>query len=278
MDIYEEIVRLRREGRRGALATIINVRGSIPSFATAKMLVRDDGSILGTIGGGCVEAEVWQAGREVMEQEKPRTLSFDLNQDPKYNTGLVCGGSLEVYVEPILPISVLYMVGGGHVGLHVYRVARIAGFDVVVLDDRESFANRERFPEAREVFADDFDKVMAQLTLPEAAFVVIATRGHTDDMRALRWAVRTPARYIGMIGSRRKVITIYRQLEKEGIAPESFDRVHAPVGLNIGAVTPEEIAVAVVAEMIAVRRHAEAAVPHMRYLRNTVRDTELSKP
>lgn len=278
MDIYEEIVRLRREGRRGALATIINVRGSIPSFATAKMLVRDDGSILGTIGGGCVEAEVWQAGREVMEQEKPRTLSFDLNHDPKYNTGLVCGGSLEVYVEPILPVAVLYMVGAGHVGLHVYRVARIAGFEVVVLDDRESFANRERFPEAREIFADDFDKVAAQLTLPESAFVVIATRGHTDDMRALRWAVGTPARYIGMIGSRRKVVTVYRTLESEGIAPESFDRVHAPIGLNIGAVTPEEIAVAVVAEMIAVRRNAEAAVPHMRYLRNTVRDTELSKP
>ena len=109
MDIYEQIVELRREGRRGAVATIVNVRGSIPSFKTAKMLVRDDGSIVGTIGGGCVEADVWQAAREVMESEKPRTLKFDLNQDPKYDTGLVCGGTLEVFVEPVLTSSDYFM-------------------------------------------------------------------------------------------------------------------------------------------------------------------------
>jgi len=109
MDIYEQIVQLRREGRRGAVATIVNVRGSVPSFRTAKMLVRDDGSIVGTIGGGCVEADVWQAAREVMESEKPRTLTFDLNQDPKYDTGLVCGGTLEVFVEPVLPPALLYV-------------------------------------------------------------------------------------------------------------------------------------------------------------------------
>src|SRR3954465_9171265 len=114
-DIYEAAVELRKQGRKGALATIVNVRGSIPSFETAKMLVRDDGSIVGTIGGGCVEADVWQAAREVMQQEKPRTLTFNLNQNPKYDTGLVCGGTLEVYVEPILPIPQLYIFGAGHV-------------------------------------------------------------------------------------------------------------------------------------------------------------------
>ena len=106
MDIYEEIVKLRQEGRRGAVATIVNVRGSIPSFETAKMLVRDDGSIVGTIGGGCVEADVWQAAREVMESEKPRTLTFNLNQDPKYDTGLVCGGTLDIFVEPVAASSI----------------------------------------------------------------------------------------------------------------------------------------------------------------------------
>ncbi len=267
MDIYEEIVKLRREGRKGALATIVNVRGSIPSFETAKMLVRDDGSIAGTIGGGCVEAEVWQAAREVMESVKPRTLAFNLNQNPKYDTGLVCGGTLEVFIEPVLPIAVLYLFGAGHVALNVYKVARVAGFDVIVVDDREGYANRERFPDAREIVAEDFDRGTAQLSPGEGAFIVIVTRGHRDDMRVLRWAVDTPAAYIGMIGSKRKVLTIYRELEKEGIAPEKFDRVHAPVGLDIGAVTPEEIAVAIVAEMIAFRRHAEAALPHMRYLR-----------
>ncbi len=254
MDLYEEIVKLRREGHRGALATIINVRGSIPSFNTAKMLVRDDGSIVGTIGGGCVEADVWQAAREVMESEKPRTLKFDLNENPKADTGLVCGGTLEIYVEPILPVPVLYLVGAGHVAFNVYKVARIAGFDVVVIDDREAYANRERFPDAREIFADDFDQTLAKIEPNENAYVVIVTRGHRDDMRVLRWAVQTDARYIGMIGSKRKVLTTYKELQAEGLSPALFQKVQAPIGLEIGAVTPEEIAVSIVAEMIAARR------------------------
>ena len=265
MDIYEEIVRLRREGRRGALATIVNVRGSIPSFETAKMLVRDDGSIAGTIGGGCVEAEVWQVAREVMESEKPRTLSFNLNNNPKHDTGLVCGGTLEVFVEPVLPVSNLYLFGAGHVAQRLYKVARIAGFDVTVIDDRESYANRERFPEARDIYAEDFEKSMSQLVLSDSSFIVIVTRGHRDDMRVLRWALDQTSRYLGMIGSRRKVIAIYKELEKEGVACEKFARVHAPIGLDIGAITPEEIAVAITAEMIAVRRHAQPAAPSMRY-------------
>jgi xanthine dehydrogenase accessory factor len=263
MDIYEEIVKLRQEGRRGAVATIVSVRGSIPSFKTAKMLVRDDGSIVGTIGGGCVEAEVWQAAREVMEKEKPRTLTFDLNQDPKYDTGLVCGGTLDIFIEPILPPALLYIFGAGHVSVNLYKVARNAGFDVIIVDDRETYANRQRFPEAREVYAEDFEQAMSRLSPNELSYLVIVTRGHRDDMRVLRWAVQTRARYVGMIGSKRKTIAIFKELQKEGLSPELFERVHAPVGLDIGAITPEEIAVAIAAELIAVRRHAERALPHM---------------
>ena len=273
MDIYEEIVRLRREGRKGALATIVNVRGSIPSFETAKMLVRDDGSIAGTIGGGCVEAEVWQAAKEVMESEKPRSLTFNLNSDPKYDSGLVCGGTLEVFLEPILPAATLYLFGAGHVSVNVYKVARMAGFDVVVVDDRERYANRERFPEARDIYADDFEQSLAQLSPNENSFLVIVTRGHRDDMRVLKWAVETPARYIGMIGSRRKVLTTYKELERLGVPREKFEhpRLHAPVGLDLGALTPEEIAVAIVAEMIAVRRHSPAALAQMNYSQEAAR-------
>ena len=263
MDIYEEIVKLRQEGRRGAVATIVNVRGSIPSFKTAKMLVRDDGSIIGTIGGGCVEAEVWQAAREVMETEKPRTLTFNLNHDPNYDTGLVCGGTLDIFIEPVLPPALLYIFGAGHVSAHLYKVAKDAGFDVTVVDDRAAYANRERFPEAKEVIAEDFEQATARLAPNESSYIVIVTRGHRDDMRVLRWAVQTQARYIGMIGSKRKTISIFRELTKEGIPQQFFERVHAPVGLDIGAVTPEEIAVAITAELIAVRRHAERALPHM---------------
>ncbi|MBI2677466.1 MAG: XdhC family protein [Candidatus Koribacter versatilis] len=265
MDVYEEIIRLRREGRKGALATIVNVRGSIPSFETAKMLVRADGTIVGTIGGGCVEAEVWQAAKEVMTSEKPRTLRFDLNNDPKYDTGLVCGGTLEVFVEPVAPAPHLYIFGAGHVAQSLYKVARIAGFDVTVADDRDIYANRERFPEARDVYADDFDRITTQLAPGENSYMVIATRGHRDDMRVLRWAIEQRVRYLGMIGSKRKVIAIYKELEREDVSREKLLQVAAPVGLAIGAITPEEIAVAIVAEMIAVRRHATPSFPRMRY-------------
>jgi len=277
MDLYEEIVRLRKDGRRGAVATIVNVRGSIPSFKTAKMLVRDDGSILGTIGGGCVEAEVWQAAREVMESEKPRTLTFDLNQDPKYDTGLVCGGTLEIFVEPILPPAELFIFGAGHVAASLYKVARIAGFDVTIIDDREAYANRERFPEAQQVIAEDFDKAAAKLLPSESSSIVIVTRGHRDDMRMLRWAVQTPARYIGMIGSKRKTITIFKELQNEGLAAHLFDRVHAPVGLDIGAITPEEIAVSITAELIAARRKVERELPQMSWFHRREHEPEVER-
>ena len=267
MDIYEEIVKLRQEGRRGAVATIVNVRGSIPSFETAKMLVRDDGSIAGTIGGGCVEAEVWQAAREVMESEKPRSLTFNLNQDPKYDTGLVCGGTLDIFIEPVLPPALLYIFGAGHVSVNLYKVARGAGFSVTVIDDRATYASRERFPDAKELIAEDFDQAMAKIAPQESSYIVIVTRGHRDDMRVLRWAVQTQARYIGMIGSKRKTISIFRELTKEGLSPQLFERVHAPVGLDIGAITPEEIAVAITAELIAVRRRSERALPHMSWFK-----------
>jgi xanthine dehydrogenase accessory factor len=131
------------------------------------------------------------------------------------------------------------------------------------MDDRDSYANTERFPDAREVIAEEFDQALSRLAPNEPSYIVIATRGHRDDMRVLRWAVQTPARYIGMIGSKRKVITVFRELVKEGLKPELFDRVHSPVGLDIGAITPEEIAVSIVAELIGIRRHAERPLPHM---------------
>jgi xanthine dehydrogenase accessory factor len=251
------------------VATIVNVRGSIPSFRTAKMLIRDDGSIVGTIGGGCVEADVWQAAREVMESEKPRTLKFDLNQDPRYDTGLVCGGTLEVFVEPILPPALLYVFGAGHVALNLCQTATTAGFEVIVADDRSSYATQERFPAAREVHALDFDEAVRKLDPNESSYIVIVTRGHRDDMRILRWAVQTRTRYVGMIGSKRKVIEIFKTLQNEGLPAHLFDRVHAPVGLDIGAVTPEEIAVAITAELIAIRRNSNAALPHLSWFKGT---------
>jgi xanthine dehydrogenase accessory factor len=254
MDIYAELVRLRGLGQKCALATIVEVNGSIPSFESAKMLVREDGSIAGTIGGGCVEGEVWNAAREVMETEKPRSLKFSLGQDAAYDNGLICGGQLSVFVEPVIPQPQALIFGAGHISKAISKIAVIAGFETVVIDNREQFANAERFPEATAIHAAEYEEVFDKLRAGSSTYVVIVTRGHRDDMRVLRWAVTTEARYIAMIGSRRKTLSVVKELEKEGIAREVLERVWAPMGLEIGAITPEEIAVAVVAEMVAVRR------------------------
>ena len=256
MDIYGEIVRLRREGRKCALATIVNARGSIPSYESAKILVREDGSIAGTIGGGCVEAQVLTAAREVIETGKPKCLSFELTQDAAHESGLICGGEVEIFVEPVLPQPVAFIFGAGHISKSLSKIAALAGFSTVIVDDRESFANRERFPEADEVYAAEYEAVFPNLSINESSYLIIVTRGHKDDLRVLRLAARAPALYVAMIGSKKKVIELVRELEDEGVPRDALDRLHAPMGLDIGAITPEEIAVAVVAEMIAVRRNA----------------------
>jgi xanthine dehydrogenase accessory factor len=256
MDVLEEVVRLRRLGQRCALATIVEVNGSIPSYESAKLVVREDGSMLGTVGGGCVEADVWNAAREAIGTGKARRLRFNLGQDAAYDSGLICGGQLEVFVEPIEPPPRCFIFGAGHISKSLAGAAGLAGFHVTVIDDREAFANRERFPEAGEVIAGEYEDVIPRLEINGCSYVVIVTRGHRDDMRVLRLAVHTPARYIAMIGSKRKVIGVVKELEKEGIARDLLERVHGPMGLDIGAITPEEIAVSVAAEMIAVRRNA----------------------
>jgi xanthine dehydrogenase accessory factor len=265
MDIFEEVVRMRRAGQRGALATIVHTNGSIPSFESSRMLVREDGGIVGTIGGGCVEADVWAAAREVMEREAPRKMIFNLNNEASYDNGLICGGTLEVFVEPILPQPIAYLFGGGHVSMAVAKAAHAAGFGIVVIDDREQFANSDRFPMAEQIVTN-FDGAFAQIRPNASSYLIIVTRGHKEDMRVLSWAVRTDARYIGMIGSKRKVLSTYKALEADGYNPEEFDRVFAPMGVDIGALSPEEIAVSITAELVAVRRKA-ASASHKKFQR-----------
>src|SRR6266567_4679160 len=191
MDVYDELIRLRRLGQKCAIATIVQVRGSIPSFESAKLLVREDGSILGTIGGGCVEAEVWNAAREVIETEKAKHLTFNLGQDAAYDNGLICGGQLDVFVEPVLPVPHAYIFGAGHSSKSLSKVATLAGFSSVGIDNRESFANRDRFPEAAEVHAAEYEAVFPSLAIHEGSYVIIVTRGHRDDMRMLKLVIET---------------------------------------------------------------------------------------
>lgn len=253
-DIYEEILKVQSAGRSGALATIIAARGSTPREVGAKMLIRDDGTIYGTIGGGALEGAVRKEALEVIGEEKPRTLHYDLTEKEAAGLGMICGGTVDVYLEPIVPKPMVLIFGAGHISLSLCRISSLVGFRVVVIDDRLEFASRERFPEADEVIAEEFSQVMKQLRVTRASYLVIVTRGHASDQEVLEWALGTEAKYIGMIGSRRKIQTIYDNLRAKGIPPERLSRVHAPIGLKIGALTPEEIAVSIVAEMIQVRR------------------------
>jgi xanthine dehydrogenase accessory factor len=254
LDIYEEIARLRREGKRAALATIIQIRGSVPSFETAKILVREDGTTVGTVGGGCVENDVWKAARQVMYEEKAKRLLFDLTDSSNLETGLICGGKVEIFIEPILATPTAYIFGAGHISKFISKTATLAGFNSVVIDNRPQYANRERFPEAVEIYSRSFEEAFEKIIPNEFSFVIIVTRGHLEDQNVLRWAVQTQARYIGMIGSQFKKKTIFQNLVEEGILPGKLERVFSPMGVDIYAILPEEIAVSVVAQMVAVRR------------------------
>jgi len=256
-DIFEAIVDLRQSGRRGALAIIVSRRGSTPRKDPAKMLVYEDGRQVGTVGGGCVEAEIVREALAAMRTEKSALLKFDLTEDDAEETGMICGGTMEVYVEPVLPEPALFVFGAGHVGQCLAGLAAGLGFRVGVVDDRIKYACRERFPAAQELYVDGWDTVFSRLPITESSYVVIATRGHQYDLVCLRFALQSPAKYIGLLGSRRKIGLFFEKLAAEGVPAAEFARVHAPVGLEIGSETPEEIAVSIAAELIAVRKRLD---------------------
>jgi len=233
--------------------TIVRATGSTPQRTGAKMLVYADGRTVGTIGGGCYEADALGRAREAIASGKPLLLKYDLNDDFVEESGLICGGQMEVYIDPIAPAPSLYVIGAGHVGWHLGRFAAEAGFRIHVVDDREKFANSERFPAAAAIVVDDIGEWLHAAQLPASAYVVVVTRGHTHDFEAIRALAARELRYLGLIGSRAKVARIFDALEAEGMAAEYLARVHAPIGLDIGAITPQEIAVSILAELIAVK-------------------------
>ena len=254
MDVYEEVVRVRKHGGKAALATIVRRLGSTPRKDHAKMLIHEDGSFVGTVGGGCVEAEVWEEAKRVMDSGSAALLGYELTQEDAENEGLVCGGTVEIFVEPILPDPKVVLMGAGHVGQAIAEAAHRVGFQIAVLDDREAFANSERFPHAQETVVGPYESGLEQIQIGPTAFVLVVTRGHSHDQTALEQAIQTKAQYVGLVGSRRKIQLIVKNLLQKGHAPDAFDQLYAPIGLEIGSETPEEIAVSVVAELIAIRK------------------------
>lgn len=251
MQIYEEVLRLKRLGRISAIATIVECRGSSPQKQGAKMLVRDDGSTMGTLGGGCLEADVVEAARMTMKDGNPMTLPFELTE---HEGGLVCGGTVLVYVEPVLLEPHLVVLGAGHVGKTLSKLARFTDFRVTVVDDRVEFANRENIPDATDIVVNEFTRAFEQVPIDEDTYVVVATRGHNHDLDAVKAALMTKAKYIGLLGSRRKKALLFKALADAGFQREDIGRVVIPVGLPIGSVTPEEIAVSIMAQIIEQRR------------------------
>jgi xanthine dehydrogenase accessory factor len=351
--IYSEIVKALEKGEKLALATLITREGSAPRAVGAKYLVKGDGTSSGSIGGGCIEAEVWQEAQKVMEKGKGGVLHFKLTAEQLAEGGLICGGNIDIFLEPLKEdflsiyqevmrikqkggsailatlISVdddfpkregskalikssgekigflfdgegleqrilkegegflgekkprvmvlssekeespwkkvevllepifseptVYIFGAGHVSQPLAPLAKMVHFKVVVIDDREMFANRSRFPEADEVIVLEFEKCFDQLHIDETSYIIIVTRGHLYDGFVLEQAIKTNAHYIGMIGSKKKIRTLYQNLMKNGITKEALNRVCAPIGIDINSETPEEIAVSIVAELIKVR-------------------------
>ena len=261
-EVFAALSEALRRGEEVALVTIVSSTGSTPQRVGAKMLVYSDGRTVGTIGGGCYENDAFWKAREAIKSRAPLSVKFELNDDFAQETGLVCGGQMEVFIEPVEPSPELYVFGAGHVGYFVVRMAHEVGFKVHVVDDREKFASTERFDAGIDVVVDHIPTWIETHQLPPTAYAVIVTRGHTHDLDALRALTASPLRYLGLIGSKAKVKRIYEALIEEGLSPDALKAVHAPIGLDIGAITPQEIAVSILAELIAVK-HGRISGPNV---------------
>jgi len=261
-EVFAALSEALDRGEEVALVTIVAATGSTPQRVGAKMLVFPDGRTVGTIGGGCYENDAFWKAREAIKARRPLNVKYELNDDFAQETGLVCGGQMEVFIEPVEASPDVYVFGAGHVGYWVAKMAHDVGFRVHVVDDREKFANTERFGEGIDVIVENIPTWIDQHPLPPNTYAVIVTRGHTHDLDTLRALAAQRLRYLGLIGSKAKVRRIFDELLREGVSDESLKGVHAPIGLDIGAITPQEIAVSIVAELIAAK-HGKISEPNV---------------
>ena len=258
-DIFAELAKLREANAPAALVTVVAVKGSTPREPGAKMIVKIDGSIIGTIGGAAVEFKSIETAKESIKDGKCRKVTYLLyegdivEESDKVDTGMLCGGEMELFIEPLEILPAFYMFGAGHVGLPTAHIASLCGFRVYVIDPRPEFNNAERFPEASELILQDFKEGAEKIPEDPNGYIVIATPGHGADYDVLKAVLKKTYRYVGLISSKRKRKILLEKLKADGITEEKIESVHSPVGLDIGSETPAEIAVSIVAEMIKVR-------------------------
>ena len=250
-ELLETISKLASEGKTFAVATIINHTGSVPR-RVAKMIIQPDGTTMGTIGGGCVETEVAaQALKLLREGEKGvHVNSYNLIEEEFDGVGMNCGGKIDVAIEIMEPTSRIVIIGSGHLAQALSRIGKMLDFDIAVLDP---MAKKESFPEATQIVADFVDKGLSKIHVDQSTYIVILTR-HKDDVPALKGSLKTNAAYIGMIASRRRAALVFNQLLKRGVTEKQLERVYSPVGLDIGADSPEEIAISILSEIIKIKR------------------------
>ena len=255
LEIYREMVNLISKGEGGVLATIISSKGSAPRKTGAKMLIKTDGSFIGTVGGGGVEKAVMDKVPEVMKTGITATVHFDLSGTGP-NAAMICGGQIDVFLEPIRNSERLFLFGAGHISQATTAMAKMMGFDVTVIDPRSEYNNPERFPQADSLVVKEYEAAFPELQVNKDSYIVIYTPGHNLDETCLRFALTTDACYIGMIGSQKKSLEIKRRIVESGVPKGTVERTHTPIGIDIGAETPEEIAVSILAEIIKVKRVA----------------------
>lgn len=259
MTIFEALADLERTNKAGALCTVVRSMGSTPRRSGSKMLVYPDGTILGTVGGGELESRVIAEALRAIQDGTPKLLEYHMT-DPQRGDPGVCGGQVEVYVEPILPKPTLVVIGVGHVGKAVAHLAHWLGFRVVVNDDRPEFCTPQAVPDADEYVTGPMSELPQRMEITPWTYLVLTTRGVNVDIAGLPALVETPAAYIGVIGSQRRWATARKQLQDAGVSQEKLARVRSPIGLELNAETPEEIAVSIMAEIIMLRQGGDGKV------------------
>lgn len=251
--VYEALLRSQERGEAAVLATVVCVTGSVPRHEGSKLLVRSDGTIVGTVGGGAMEAKVIDAAHAAMADGKPQLLSYVLNDLEAGDPG-VCGGTVQIFIEPISVPLTLLVVGIGHVGKAVAELGKWMGYRVIISDDRAAYCNPEYLPGMDDYVVCPPDKIAEQVNITNRTCIALVTRGLPVDLKLLPALLETPAPYIGLIGSRRRWLLTAKALEEAGVPAEKLERIHAPIGLELQAETPKEIAVSILAEIIMAQR------------------------
>jgi len=260
-EILKEALGRINKGETIALVTVVETKGSTPREVGAKMVFGKDGLIVGTIGGGITEAKVIKEAKQALREGKGKLLTYHLTKEQAaLDEGAICGGKMKVFIDILQPKEEVLIFGAGHIAVYVSKLAKTVGFKVTIIDDRKEFANQDRFPEADEIVAEEIEEALTHLNITPSAYIIVLTRGHLKDEEVLGSVIRSGAAYIGMIGSRKKNATVFQHLEEQGISQDELAKVHAPIGIDINAQTPEEIAVSIIAEIVQAKRKKKEVI------------------